>query len=111
MGEHQHPSVVFIYRASSVAQVIPGIKGYAWITGISLPLAQGSVRPSGVALHALPTTQRRYEVVLFKFDSVLVGGRRPPTVYARGKILCVIHRCSISDVKHDVNDDGRFTLS
>lgn len=34
-------SGVFISRVQPVAQVIPGIKGYDWITAASLPLEQG----------------------------------------------------------------------
>lgn len=33
-------SGVFISSAQPVAQVIPGIKGYDWITAASLPLVQ-----------------------------------------------------------------------
>ncbi|CAB1423574.1 unnamed protein product [Pleuronectes platessa] len=38
-------SGVFISRVRLVAQVIPGIKGYAWITAASFPLVQGLKTP------------------------------------------------------------------
>lgn len=92
-------SGVFIFRVQPVAQVIPGIKGYAWITAVSLPLVQGLNPPPPPQTHPHPhphplflwmKTDRKLCFPLRQLlHSPLSDGRCPPVLSARGKIyLC-----------------------
>lgn len=62
-----HVSGVFIFRVQSVAQVIPGIKGYEWITTAFLP-------PYHRLTHSSPLLEwRQIEMQSLPFDSFCTG--------------------------------------